>query len=63
MKKSEYVTTSQAARMLNLSTSRLYHIKHWLTHKKAGDKQQGRLLFRADTLLDDYLSFTHKFLV
>ena len=51
----DYLTPAEAAEELGLSRSRIYHIKQYLTHRK-GATPQSRILFRRDTLLDDYLS-------
>ena len=50
----EYCTPKEAAEILRISVSRIYHIKNHLTHVKCGDHKQGRVLFRKDRLVDDY---------
>ena len=50
-----YVTCSEAAKILGISPDRLRHIKDRFDCKKQGGHQQGRLVFRADTLMDCYL--------
>lgn len=52
----EYVTTSEAARILGISADRVRHIKDRLPHIKMGDDERGRLLFRRDTLLSAYMA-------
>ena len=51
----EWLTTKEAADFLGLSVSRVYHIKRYLTHRK-GKSKSSRILFRKDTLIDNYLS-------
>lgn len=50
----EWLTTSEAARMLGLSPFRLRMIKDRFDHKKCGDTQSGRLLFKKSSLLENY---------
>ena len=47
----EYVRTSEAARILGVSEAYLRQIKDRYPHKKASINQQGALLFRRDALL------------
>ena len=51
----QYVTAQEAADILHISRSRLYHIKDRLTHRK-GNTPQSQILFRKDTLVDDYMN-------
>lgn len=48
-----WLSTKEAAVYLELSVSRIYHIKNFLTHRKAP-----RLLFMKSRLLDDYMSIS-----
>ena len=48
------VTLAEAARILGVSQTHVRRIKNMLTHTKVGNHQQGRLLFDASRLLDDY---------
>lgn len=50
----EWLTSDEAADLLCLSKSRLYHIKNKLTHRK-GNTRQARLLFKRDCLIEDYM--------
>lgn len=50
----EYVSTRQAAAMLNISTDRLRHIKDKFPHIKSGDNEKGKLLFLKKGLLKSY---------
>lgn len=52
----DYCTAEEAAKILHISRSRVYHLKNKLTHIKQGKNKQGRVLFRVDRLLDDYLT-------
>lgn len=52
----ELVTPSEAARILCISRSRVYHLKHKLPHVKSGDNKQGRVLFIKDKLIEAYTS-------
>lgn len=50
------ITAAQAAELLHISVSRIYHIKDKLRHIKQGNKPQGRLLFFEATLVEDYMN-------
>lgn len=50
----DLITVADAARILNLSPSRIYHIRHKLPHIKCGDKQQSRVLFLRDKIVEAY---------
>ena len=50
------LTAAEAAEVLHISVSRLYHIKDRLPHIKQGEKPQGRLLFFEETLIEAYLN-------
>lgn len=52
---SEWLSPKEAAAYLNLSVSRVYHLKRHLTHRK-GNTPKSRVLFLKETLLDDYLN-------
>lgn len=51
----DWVTTSEAARLLGLSQFRLRQIKNRFNYRKDGEKKSGRLLFERSSLLDNYL--------
>lgn len=53
--KDEWLTTSEAARMIGLSPYRLRMIKDRFEHVKSGDEQSGRLLFKKSSLLENYI--------
>ena len=50
----EYITSAQAARILGISDTYIRVIKDRFTTKKIGNSRQGRVLFRKDTLLQEY---------
>lgn len=50
----EYVSPDVAAQILGLTPDYLRRIKDDFTHKKIGSKKGGRLLFRLDTLMEEY---------
>ncbi len=50
----EMVTTEEAARILKITPDRLRHIKDRFPHTKSGSKQQGKLLFKRDALIQAY---------
>lgn len=52
--KEEWLPTSEAARIIGLSPYRLRMLKDRFEHKKAGDFQSGRLLFKKSSLLENY---------
>ena len=52
--KPKLVTTEEAARMLGISPSRVRQIKKRLDYVKSGEKGQSRLLFNAETLMENY---------
>lgn len=51
----EWVSTAEAARILNLSKSRTYQIKNHLTHRK-GNSPQSRVYFLKSRLFEDYMN-------
>jgi hypothetical protein len=51
----EYLTAAEAADYLNLSVSRIYHLREKLSHKKCGNSKTSRVYFIKSKLLDDYL--------
>lgn len=51
----EWVSPAEAARILNLSVGRIYHIKNYLTHRK-GNSPRSRVFFLKRTLFDDYMN-------
>jgi len=50
-----WLSPQEAADRLGLSVSRIYHIKHQLTHLK-GNSTHSRVFFLEATLFDDYMS-------
>ena len=56
VKEEEYVTASEAARILRISPLRLRQIKDRLPHRKVGNNQQGRLLFLRAGLQEKYIN-------
>ena len=50
----EYVDANEAARILGVSPNYLRQIKDRYPHMKAGDRKQGRILFRRDALLNEF---------
>lgn len=50
-----WLTPKEAAVKLNLSVGRIYQLKNYLTHRKVGANEQGRLFFLERTLFDDYI--------
>lgn len=50
-----WVTAEEAATILNLSKSRIYQIKSYLTHKK-GNSPQSRVYFLKNRLFEDYMN-------
>lgn len=50
----ELVTTEEAAQILGISAGRLRKIKDRFDYVKQGGQQQGKLLFRRDSLLKSY---------
>lgn len=50
----ELVTTEEAARILNITPDRLRHIKDRFPHIKSSENQQGKLLFKRDSLIEGY---------
>lgn len=55
MPEGDYVTSSEAASILGISTDRLRHLKHKFPHVKAGINGQGKLLFLRSGLLGNYV--------
>jgi DNA-binding CsgD family transcriptional regulator len=49
-----WLTPKEAAIHLGISTSRVYHLKNKLTHKK-GSQKQSRIFFLKSTIFDDYI--------
>lgn len=50
----EFVDTEEAARILGVSPNYLRSKKDKYPHVKAGDKKQGRIMFRRDSLLNEF---------
>lgn len=51
----DWVSAEEAAKILNLSRGRIYHIKNHLTHRK-GNTPQSRVLFKKSRLREDYMN-------
>ena len=49
-----YITINEAAEILHLSISRVYHLRHKLPHIKCGGTKQARILFIRDKLIEAY---------
>lgn len=54
-KNEEFVGSNEAARILGVSTSYLRSIKDRFPHKKVGDSNQGRILFKKSELISNYI--------
>ena len=52
----DYLTPAEAADFLNLSVSRIYHLRDRLSHIKCGKSVTSRIYFIKSKLLDDYLN-------
>jgi hypothetical protein len=50
----EYITPADAARILHLSVSRIYHLRNKLPHIKCGFSKQSRVLFIRSKLIESY---------
>jgi len=50
----DYCDINEAAEILHLSVSRLYHIKNKLPHIKGGVSRQSRILFIRNELIEAY---------
>lgn len=50
----EYVDTEEAARLLGMKPNYLRQVKDRYPHIKAGDSKQGRIMFRRDSLFNQY---------
>lgn len=50
----EYVGTAEAARILGVSPNYLRQIKNQYSHIKSGKNNQGRLLFKRESLLENF---------
>ena len=51
-----WLSPKEAAVKLNLSVGRIYQLKNFLTHRKMGTSNQGRVYFLESTLFDDYMN-------
>lgn len=51
-----WLTPKEAAKKLNLSVGRIYQLTRFLTHRKMGSSNQGRVFFLESALFDDYMS-------
>jgi hypothetical protein len=54
LSETEYVDTDEAARILGISPNYLRSVKNRYPHIKAGDSKQGRILFRRDSLFNQF---------
>lgn len=50
----KYITVNEAAQILRLSISRVYHLKNKLPHIKCGSSKKSRILFIRDQLITAY---------
>ena len=53
----EYVDTEEAARILGMSPTYLRAMKDRYPHIKAGDHKQARIMFRRDTLFNQFKDY------
>ena len=51
----DWISAEEAAKILNISRSRVYQIKNHLTHRK-GNTPQSRVFFKKSRLREDYLN-------
>lgn len=51
----EYVDTEEAARILGVSANYLRQVKDRYPHMKAGNRKQGRIMFKRDALLNEFI--------
>lgn len=54
LSETEYVDTEEAARILGVSANYLRQVKDRYPHLKAGNRKQGRIMFRRDALLNEF---------
>ena len=54
VEREEHIPINEAAEILHLSISRVYHLKNKLPHIKCGNSPQSRILFIKDKLLEAY---------
>lgn len=54
LSETEYVDTEEAARILGMKPNYLRQVKDRYPHIKAGDTKQGRIMFRRDSLLNQF---------
>lgn len=54
LSETEYVDTEEAARILGMSPNYLRAVKDRYPHIKSGDNKQGRIMFRRDSLMNQY---------
>lgn len=54
LSETEYVDTEEAARILGVSANYLRQVKDRYPHLKAGDRKQGRIMFKRDELLNEF---------
>lgn len=54
LSETEYVDTDEAARILGVSPNYLRQVKDRYPHMKAGNRKQGRIMFKRDGLLNEF---------
>lgn len=54
LSEAEYVDANEAARILGVSANYLRQVKDRYPHIKAGDRKQGRIMFKRDALLSEF---------
>lgn len=55
LQETEYVDSYEAARILGVSPNYLRQVKDRYPHIKAGNKKQGRIMFKRDALMNEFL--------
>jgi hypothetical protein len=54
LSEAKYVDANEAARILGVSANYLRQVKDKYPHVKAGDHQQGRIMFLREALMKDF---------
>ncbi len=54
LSETEFVDTEEAARILGVSANYLRQVKDRYPHIKAGNRKQGRIMFKRDALLNEF---------
>lgn len=54
LSETEYVGAEEAARILGVSANYLRQVKDRYPHIKAGNRKQGRIMFKRDALLNEF---------